>query len=231
MSFSKYHSFRSDISTCPNYRMGFKHSMAFIGYGERWRTYKRISHRAMSITAVQMYYDMQERETRRLVMSLLQDPGSYRKQIQLWAYYLNICEYREDFLMSPSTLGRIIMDAMYGIDCPTPDDTVRFSSLPHRRWHGWRNRKVHQSRRRNSWKHSVCCYSWIFCSGYRALVCVFSLVWSPKWYYYWWIGSEILTIYWSPFPKTCEDWPWTTEPYGSKAIPTCSSHKSKFAVR
>jgi len=84
--------------------MGFDASIAFIGYGERWRTYRRISHQVMSTTAVQMYHNMQEKEAVRLVRSLFQAPQDYRKQIQF-------------------TLGRIIMDAMYGIDCPTPDNT------------------------------------------------------------------------------------------------------------
>ncbi|KAF5310610.1 hypothetical protein D9619_007764 [Psilocybe cf. subviscida] len=84
--------------------MGFGISIAFIGYGERWRTYRRISHQVMSITAVQMYHEMQEKEARRLVHAFVKDPQSYREQLRF-------------------TVGRTIMDAIYGIDCATPDDT------------------------------------------------------------------------------------------------------------
>lgn len=70
------------------------------------------------------------------------------------------------------------------------------------RWHGWRNRKVYQGRRRNSCKHSVCCYSWIFCSRYHTLVYVFSLVWSPKWCYYWFgLAVKYLPYIGLPFQK------------------------------
>lgn len=80
----------SDISASHNFRMGFDASIAFIGYGERWRTYKRISHQVMSATAVQMYYIIQEREAARLVKSIYQDPKDFRNQIRLWAYLINI---------------------------------------------------------------------------------------------------------------------------------------------
>lgn len=84
--------------------MGFGVSIAFIGYGERWRTYRRISHRVMSVTAVQMYNDMLAKEAIRLVRSLVQDPQSYREQMRF-------------------SLGRTIVEVIYGIDCPTPDNT------------------------------------------------------------------------------------------------------------
>lgn len=82
---------RSDSrgAVLPVYRMGFEPSIALIGYGERWRTYRRISHQVMSVTAVQMYNDMLAKEAMRLVRSLAQDPRSYKEQMRLWvkAYY------------------------------------------------------------------------------------------------------------------------------------------------
>ena len=84
----------SDMSASLTFRMGFDASIAFIGYGERWRTYRRISHHVMSTTAVQMYHNMQEKEAARLVRSLCEAPQDYREQIQLWATFI---EYRYVF--------------------------------------------------------------------------------------------------------------------------------------
>lgn len=75
--------FRVGTPASPDYRMGFDVSIAFIEYGERWRTYRRISHRVMSVNAVQMYDDILAKEAIRLVRWLVQDPQSYREQIRL----------------------------------------------------------------------------------------------------------------------------------------------------
>ncbi|PPQ90245.1 hypothetical protein CVT25_013004 [Psilocybe cyanescens] len=84
--------------------MGFDASIAFIGYGERWRTYRRISNKVMSVSSVKMYSETLAREAIRLVSTLLDDPHSYSEQIRF-------------------SLGRTIMEAIYGIDCLSPDDT------------------------------------------------------------------------------------------------------------
>ncbi|EIM79260.1 cytochrome P450, partial [Stereum hirsutum FP-91666 SS1] len=84
--------------------MGFDPSIAFIGYGERWRTYRRIGHPVMSKHAVTKYFTMQEEEAIRLLRALFTSPERYRREVRF-------------------SVGRTIMHAMYGIECESPEDT------------------------------------------------------------------------------------------------------------
>lgn len=64
--------------------MGFDPSIAFIGYGERWRTYRRIGHPVMSKHAVTKYFTMQEEEAIRLLRGLFTSPERYRREVRLY---------------------------------------------------------------------------------------------------------------------------------------------------
>ncbi|KAJ7598538.1 cytochrome P450 [Mycena floridula] len=83
--------------------MGFDPSIAFINYCERWRIYRRISHKVMSKVGVKQYIPFQEKEACRLIGALILNPEEYRAQLRF-------------------SVGRTIVHAMYGVECPTPND-------------------------------------------------------------------------------------------------------------
>lgn len=59
-------------------------NVGFMPYGERWRLHRRIFHQAFGQAEIPTYHAVQLRSARRMLFSLLQDPGNYANHFRMF---------------------------------------------------------------------------------------------------------------------------------------------------
>ena len=64
-------------------RMGFLPSIILSPYDAHWKFMRKLTHQAISKTAVSTYDSYHEADAQRLVNLLLQDPSSWRSAVRL----------------------------------------------------------------------------------------------------------------------------------------------------
>ncbi|KAK7449239.1 hypothetical protein VKT23_013384 [Stygiomarasmius scandens] len=86
--------------------MGWKNSMGFIGYGQRWRNVRRLSHQLLGTPLkVQLFHSHVEVETHKLLKRLLESPGLLKNHLR-------------------KTAGAIILRMSYGYEVREGRDTL-----------------------------------------------------------------------------------------------------------
>ncbi|KAJ7910247.1 putative monooxygenase [Mycena leptocephala] len=98
-------------SMLKNFRSGFKESFSLQPYGESWRKQRKIVAHEFSQLVIARYHSLQEKEAKKFICSILDDPSNLRPQLKLrlgtiiirvaYGYYLT--GENDPFLTAPLT--------------------------------------------------------------------------------------------------------------------------------
>jgi hypothetical protein len=98
-------------------------NIAFLPYGPRWRSWRKVFHEHFHPTASQRYEPRELKAARQLLVNLLRAPEHYGDHLRLSVnvtFFLKTADRRFTSLCSMS--GQVIMGIAYGIDIAPHDD-------------------------------------------------------------------------------------------------------------
>lgn len=95
-------------------------NIAFVPYGPRWRSCRKVFHEHFHPDASRQYQPRELNAARQLLENLLCTPEDYGHHLRLWVVLFSVVDPR---FMSPCSMtGQIIMGIAYGIDIAPHDD-------------------------------------------------------------------------------------------------------------
>ena len=97
-------------------------NIAFLPYGPRWRTWRKVFHEHFHPNASRQYQPRELKAARQLLENLLRTPEHYRHHLRLSVAPFLSLAVDQRFMASCSMTGQVIMGIAYGIDVAPRDD-------------------------------------------------------------------------------------------------------------
>ena len=100
-----------------------EHSMAFMRYGPRWRTHRKLFNDFINLSTVDRYDVNQVKAVSNFLVNLLRNPEALREHINLYiSFHLISVLACSPYDVKPRLTGSLALSIAYGIQADAPDN-------------------------------------------------------------------------------------------------------------